>query len=125
MSIYHSYKCSSEELTEWKKQVFSYLKENGLDPKKLKMRFQRYYDGTVSIYLYKQTFENSRTSIRKSEESSTGYYKGLFSKEMWMCVYFYRSEWMDYLKDADNKKYDLEQIKKYPVDKLLDRWDTK
>lgn len=116
MSIYSRVKCSPEELNEWKKEVLKYLKNNGVDVSKIKILFQKNYDGNCKIYTYKQTFENDRYSVRKSDESSTGYMRSKFCKDVWMGVYFYRAEWRDYLgKGKYNKltrENDLEDIKK-------------
>jgi hypothetical protein len=115
MSLYSSDKCSDVELKCFKIKVLKYLTDNGIDVKKLKMRFQKNYGGNCKIQTYGQEFENSRKSIRKDEGSPTGYSKAKYSQVMYMGIYFYASEWDWYLAEEqkDQRQWDLKDIKKY------------
>lgn len=67
---------------EFKTKVLDWLKENNIEVKK-KVRVYK-YRGSLEVRIYNEPMEiqNSRRSVRKSEESSTGYYRGLFSKKI-------------------------------------------
>ena len=110
MSLYSKDKCAAEELSVWKTEVLKYLIDNRIDPELLKMRFQKNYNGNCKIYTYKQEFENSRKSIRYLEDE--GYFRGKFSTEQWMGIYWYRCEWQDYLNDKDQREWDLQELRK-------------
>ena len=115
MSRYSRDKCSAEQLDEFKKKVFDYLRANGVKPKKLKIRCQKNYDGNIKILTHCSEFPNRKKSIRKDDESPTGYSRSVYSQKMWMGIYFYRSEWESYyLKDEqkDQREWDLADIKK-------------
>ena len=78
-------------MAAFKIKVCAYLTANGIDPKKIKMRCQRNYDGNIKVLTYKTDMPNNRRSIRKLEDGN--YYRGKFETKMQMGVYFYRSEW--------------------------------
>ena len=109
MSIYSSDKCSPEELIKFKKKVLAYLITNGVDIKTVNIRFQKNYGGNAKVYTYQQEFQNNRKSIRKDIESPTGYSRSKYSQTLWMGVFFYRSEWEDYIKSdpTEQRKWDL------------------
>ena len=120
MSIYSRVKCSAEELKEFKKKVCDYLIANGIDLKTIKMRCQRNYDGNVKVFTYKTEMRNNKTSrryltVEKDGVDSDGWYKGHFDTKLQMGVFFYRTEWGDYLAPsyAENRQWDLEDIKKH------------
>jgi len=120
MSIYSRDKCSDKALAEFKKKVCKYLITNGVDIKAIKMRCQRNYDGNIKVFTYKTEMRNNKTSRRyctvaKDNVAQDGYYRGHFDTVIQMGVFFYRSEWDYYLapEQADQRKWDLEDIKKH------------
>lgn len=112
MSLYAKDKCSKEELQEFKKTVLDYLIISGIDISKIKMRCQKNYGGNIKILTHKTDIPNNRKSIRKLEDGK--YYRSTYSQVMQMGIYFYRSEWEWYNKpeQSDQRKWDLEDIKK-------------
>lgn len=116
MSIYSKDKCTKEEIDKFKKTVVKYLTDNGIDVSKIKMRCQRNYDGNIIIITHKSKFTNKKISVRKDAESPTGYSRGIYSQTVSMGVYFYRTEWKDYLGGDESQELirdmDLIDIKK-------------
>jgi hypothetical protein len=120
VSIYSRVKCTPEELLEFKKKVLAYLIANGIDLTTITIRFQKNYGGNAKVFTYKTEMRNNKISRRyltaeKDGVEKDGWYKGHFDTCMQMGVYFYREEWEDYFKPemADNRKWDLEDIKKH------------
>lgn len=93
---------------EFKTKVLDWLKENGIDIGNKKVRVYKYRGNSeVRIYNEPMEIQNSRRSVRKSEESSTGYYRGLFSKKI--STYTYINE--EDFESEDEKNYVLEILK--------------
>jgi len=66
MSCYHSDKCSKEELTQFKKEVFKWFEKVGI--KNPRNRALRCYNGEVRVYTGdNMEFENKKSSFRKTE----------------------------------------------------------
>lgn len=109
--LHSSDKCSEEEIKDFRLRVINFLNEKGISETDIKMRCQRNYGGNIKINTYFLEVPNQKKSIRKLEDGN--YYKGKFGTKMTMGVYFYRTEWADYLKDKDQQEWDIADIKKH------------
>jgi hypothetical protein len=94
---------------EFKIKVLNWLKENHIDigNKKVRVFNSKRYGLEVRIYDEPMEFQNSRKSVRKSEESSTGYFKGIFSKKI--SIYIHINE--EDLNNDEEKEFLLQTLK--------------
>lgn len=104
-------KCSEKEIKDFRLKVVNFLNKNGINETDVKMRCQKNYGGNIKIKTYSLEVPNKRKSIKKLEDGN--YYKGKFETKMEMGVYFYRTEWAEYLKDKDQQGWDIADIKKH------------
>lgn len=96
-------------LKQFKQKVLNWIKENNIDigNKRVRVYNTRRYGYEVRIYNEPMEIENSRVSVRKSEYSSTGYFKAKFSRKISTYTHINESDF----ESEDEKKFILEMLK--------------
>ena len=94
---------------EFKIKVLNWLKDNKIDIENKKVRVfnSNRYGLEVRIYDEPIEIQNFRKSVRKSEESSTGYFRGLFSKKISTYVYINQENF----KNKEENEFLLQTLK--------------